>query len=717
MKKTLISGLFALATIALQAQNGTTYYVSQDGSGTGTSWANAGDLESTATAAVAGDEIWVKAGTYNPVETVTLPEDVKMYGGFAGTETDPTERDISKNLTTIDGSSHIGSSVILLNKLCVLDGFIVQGGNRTGQNQNGGGVYANGDAVIENCIIRNNFAYNGGGVYGKGHVKIINSEVNGNKAASLGYNTYGHCFSISLDPSAPVVSGPVGPACPPCSDNSNPDTIGDYCKPVIIIQPSDSIRFHEFGEPFSTLFVAANSASSLSYQWYSMTNVNGPATPISGETEAFFTPSSFQYGTMLYYCVVSNECGEVKSNIGGIHITSACIPPRFSTQPSAQPEEVTQGVGTFPLLSASAIGTLVQYQWFSNTVNSNTGGTLVSTDFDSYQPSNTIPIGTPMFYYCVAANMCGSDTSDVSGVHTTVSACTPPSIIANPNAMDQSREVNGKSFNPLSVTVSGTLPLTYQWYSNSMDNTNDGIPVGANSLSYTPSNTTVSELWYYCVVSNTCGMDTSNVSGKHSVTVPPTAPNCNGNTPGFGSSLGTITFASAERTISGYGIVQTWSGAVSASKCSNRTSFAGGSSGNYNADCRSNPNQDGDLFSWCAVVRFGNQLCPAPWRVPTKDDFIKLDIALGGNGVNRPYATTAFLSKYTGTGSNQWGGSYGGHCNGTGALYYQNLTALYWSQTEYNSTLGYDLAFGTTGCISPQIQNNANYGLTLRCVK
>ena len=727
-KKTLISAFFVLASLASQAQNGTTYYVRQGGSGTGTSWANAGDLEATVATAVTGDEIWVKTGIYNPVGTLTLPQDVKMYGGFAGTETDPSERDISKNLTTIDGSNHIGGSVIHLSNLCVIDGFIIQGGNRNSQNQNGGGVYAEDHTVIENCIIRKNFAYNGGGVYGRGHVKIINSEVSDNKAASLGFNTYGHCLTISIEPSAPVVSGPGGITCPPCQNNPDCDTTGDYCKPVITVQPNDTIRIQEFGEPFPTLSVSANSTSPLSYQWYSMTNMNGTATPITGETQAFFTPSSSQYGTMFYYCVVSNDCGEVKSLVGGIHITAACIPPRFSTHPSAQSEEVVKGIGTFPLLSVSAIGTTEQYQWFSNTVNSNKGGTLESTGSASYQPSNTIPSGTTMYYYCVVTNACGSDTSDVSGAHTVAATCVPPSVVG-PHGTAETRPLNGNAFTPLSVSVSGTLPLTYQWYSAPAENGMGRKPVGTNSPSYTPSNAATGDLWYFCIVSNSCSNGVySFISGKHTVTggsvgTPASARGCNST-----STLprGSVTYGNTSNANPAVGAVniggRMWSRPVFVSSC-DKTGFNGGSNGNFNSDCRRSHATDrnypdyGDLFSWCAVVRYASSLCPAPWRVPTNSDFCDLDNALGGpspcTAVGTAHSTSGVAAKYV----SQWSGARGGFYNtGSSGIVYQGSYGYYWASSEYNDDNGFRMYFNSSEA-GPQAWNIKSLGYAVRCVK
>ena len=62
----------------------------------------------------------------------------------------------------------------------------------------------------------------------------------------------------------------------------------------------------------------------------------------------------------------------------------------------------------------------------------------------------------------------------------------------------------------------------------------------------------------------------------------------------------------------------------------------------FQSDCRRGTltGTDVSFFSWCAVHRFSDVLCPAPWRVPTRDDFDALDRYFGGNGtaqrVNAP---------------------------------------------------------------------------------
>ncbi|MDR0437288.1 MAG: Ig-like domain-containing protein [Bacteroidales bacterium] len=187
---------------------------------------------------------------------------------------------------------------------------------------------------------------------------------------------------------------------------------------------------------------------------------------------------------------------------------------------------------------------------------------------------------------------------------------------------------------------------------------------------------------------------------------------CNTNTPGWGSSLGTITRDTNEWTISGNGITQIWSDAVTASSC-DKERFVGGEPDSFNADCRSNPDYPGDLFSWCAVVRFQNLLCPAPWRVPTTQDFIDLDIALGGTGFNTGFNNT-LRNRYF----NDWGGAYKGLCSSSGALNGQGSDAFYWSQAEYSADYGYHLTFNSFGAVYPQGNNYPkHYGFTLRCVR
>jgi len=189
---------------------------------------------------------------------------------------------------------------------------------------------------------------------------------------------------------------------------------------------------------------------------------------------------------------------------------------------------------------------------------------------------------------------------------------------------------------------------------------------------------------------------------------------CNNNTPGWGASLGTVSFATDRIWTIGS---QMWSDAVTATAC-NKTDFDGGyfRDAIFNADCRSSPGRLGKLFSWCAVMRFADELCPYPWRVPTSQDFINLDMALGGTGIARGQRDTIVRDRYI----NDWGTSFIGRtCSFMGV----NVNATYWSQTERDIRLAYSLYFNPNnnheggGWNMPRAVNGKAVGMALRCVR
>ena len=162
-------------------------YVKPDGAlmGTCNSWLNACTLHAALSVAVAGDALWVKAGTYTPTSgtdrssTIQLRNGVGIFGGYAGTETKPGQRDPVANVTTLSGnigslghstdnSYHVvtGSGT---NSTAVLDGFTITGGYADNDpfNQSvGAGMYNEGGSpTLTNLIFSGNSADAGGGMY------------------------------------------------------------------------------------------------------------------------------------------------------------------------------------------------------------------------------------------------------------------------------------------------------------------------------------------------------------------------------------------------------------------------------------------------------------------------------------------------------------------------------------------------------------------------
>jgi uncharacterized protein (TIGR02145 family) len=164
----------------------------------------------------------------------------------------------------------------------------------------------------------------------------------------------------------------------------------------------------------------------------------------------------------------------------------------------------------------------------------------------------------------------------------------------------------------LTTTASGAT--TFTWYKN-------GSQVqSGTSTSYTVTATdsyTVQGKHAYC---------TGTASAAKVVTI---SSCCTGTTcPGCATPTLLLTGAgftsSASYTINGIIL----SSPVTVTTCQ-KESYSTSNNTLGTADCRTAPGFAGHLFSWCAVMQFANVLCPPPWHVPLKEDYIKLGCEQG----------------------------------------------------------------------------------------
>ena len=97
------------------------------------------------------------------------------------------------------------------------------------------------------------------------------------------------------------------------------------CAPTITTQPV-AANYNQNGVA-SALTVAANNngGGELHYQWWVKENdsADEDGSVIPGETGNSYTPSTVLLGTSYYYCVVSNDCGNVKTNTAAVTIRDA----------------------------------------------------------------------------------------------------------------------------------------------------------------------------------------------------------------------------------------------------------------------------------------------------------------------------------------------------------------------------------------------------------
>ncbi|WP_291854598.1 T9SS type A sorting domain-containing protein, partial [Marinilabilia sp.] len=164
-------------------------FVVPDGTGDGSSWTSATNLQNALDVSVAGDSIWVAAGTYKPTDTddrnisFEIKENVKLFGGFAGTETTFAERNLVENQTILSGdigeegvdtdnSYHvlqmIGSQAAPITLKTVVDGLVIEKGYADEQYMDGGGLLLEwASPIVRNVWLRDNYALDdGGAVYG-----------------------------------------------------------------------------------------------------------------------------------------------------------------------------------------------------------------------------------------------------------------------------------------------------------------------------------------------------------------------------------------------------------------------------------------------------------------------------------------------------------------------------------------------------------------------
>ena len=212
MTKTLRS-LFVLMTICLlplAATAQTIYYVTSEATtpAAGTSLETATTLSDALTKAQARDQIWLKAGTYPG--GITLQSGIRLYGGFAGTESSIDERTIDSDKAyrmthqtilsgdvnkddEVDGVNLIfpanqsrddnATHVLTLNlaptqqsgnnntEPTLVDGITIRGGQADADGEYGGGIYVTGNNngggvyIIRRCFFLENYATQGGALY------------------------------------------------------------------------------------------------------------------------------------------------------------------------------------------------------------------------------------------------------------------------------------------------------------------------------------------------------------------------------------------------------------------------------------------------------------------------------------------------------------------------------------------------------------------------
>jgi uncharacterized protein (TIGR02145 family) len=269
----------------------------------------------------------------------------------------------------------------------------------------------------------------------------------------------------------------------------------------------------------------ATGMGTLTYQWFRnttgvpsssdellSTQVFGSTTP---SYEVLHTPSysGLPPGDYYYYVVVKGDCGTDTSNMSGVHTVNKTT----ITQPNPIWGTICSGTAHTFSLSAATGGTgAITYQWLQSSTN--TGPWVDAAGTSDEQNYTTPALIANMYYKRVAAgDICGVDTTTAALVNITAA----PAITVHPSTNIPTLVCYGisGSFPQLSVTATGT-GLSYQWYRNTTPSNSGGALIsGAVNATYTPltGGLSADNYYYYVVVTNVCGTETSNVSGVHTI--------------------------------------------------------------------------------------------------------------------------------------------------------------------------------------------------------
>ncbi|MDR3351122.1 MAG: hypothetical protein LBN98_05735 [Prevotellaceae bacterium] len=138
---------------------------------------------------------------------------------------------------------------------------------------------------------------------------------------------------------------------------------------------------------------------------------------------------------------------------------------------------------------------------------------------------------------------------------------------------------------------------------------------------------------------------------------------------------------------------QTWSDVIQIPDC-NKSSFT---KSNTEPQCRSytEGGRTYYYYNWAYVHAHAANLCPSPWRVPSKTDFEDLKWAATGNDL-----------------AAAWG--YGGLANGS-SLDFVSSNGYYWSATAYSSNSAYCLQYNRRAL--GVYYFSKNIGFQVRCVQ
>jgi hypothetical protein len=259
----------------------------------------------------------------------------------------------------------------------------------------------------------------------------------------------------------------------------------------------------------------------LSYQWHrNTTNNNSSGTPIAGANTSTYAPPTTTTGVLYYYVTVTNtnnnatgtKTASTTSNTATLTVNALvnATVPTIIAHPQSNAYNVNTTATALSVSTSRTSSDELSYQWYSNSVNSNTGGTPVGSNSETYTPP-TSAAGTT-YYYVAVTNTNAAATGEATATTKSHTATITVNALVNAAKSDILTQPRDTIYNvgaiaiDLYVAVEGSKDggeNSYQWYRNTINSNAGGSPVGGNSMSYTPPVISSGTTWYYVDITNT----------------------------------------------------------------------------------------------------------------------------------------------------------------------------------------------------------------------
>jgi uncharacterized protein YjdB len=284
----------------------------------------------------------------------------------------------------------------------------------------------------------------------------------------------------------------------------------EYEPPSITTQPNSQSTFIGRDVIFT---VAVDGTPAPTLQWQISVNGGETWSNIEGQTGTTLRISSvaLNQNGHQYRVIATNNETEVISNAAVLmvnDVTNAQRPVIVN-----EPGNTTVTMDSNVTLSVTAEindGGTLSYQWFSNTTNRNTGGTLIPGATSRTFTPPTAREGT-VYYYVVVTNTNNNVSNNTTANIVSAAARVTVNQLVNAQMPYIANQPEGEiviidenAMLSVAARISDNGTLSFQWFRNNTNNNTGGTLInGETGATFAPPTNTLGVRYYYVIITNT----------------------------------------------------------------------------------------------------------------------------------------------------------------------------------------------------------------------